>query len=309
VFVPRLLVLVPALALAGCAGPTGRLAIYVEAEDTITNGIAAGSAEEDVQDGWSVHYDDFIVALGEARVSRRATGETRASGVRVVVDLAALTNASLPLDTFDAMTTARWDVVGYAALTPRATDVRHDSVSQGDFDAMVAAGCTYLVRGTISSPTGQSCAPGTTVCVPETDVHFRFCVPAPVDYGPCSSPDGMPGVAVAASGTSSAQLTLHGDHLWFDSFPSGSEGTTSRRAQWLADADLDHDGEATQGELERVRAATLFTTARGYSLAGAFSFDGRGIVTAWDFARAQLATSGHFFGEGECPRAPAPSGT
>lgn len=298
-----------ALALAGCAEPTGQLTVYLEAEDTITDGLDPGGAEENIQDGWTVRYDAFVAALGEVHVARRATGESRASTVRLVVDLAAITDASLPLDTFPAMTTARWDVLGYEALTPRATDTRHDSVSQSDFDAMVAGGCTYLVTGTIARADGESCTPGTTACVPESEVHFRLCVPAPVAYGPCSSPDGMPGVAVAASGTSNAQLTIHGDHLWFDSFPSGTEGTTSRLAQWMADCDLDHDGTATQAELEQVRAADLFTSARGYSLAGAFSFDGRGIVTAWDFARAQLATSGHFMGEGECPRAPiAPGG-
>jgi hypothetical protein len=162
---------------------------------------------------------------------------------------------------------------------------------------MVAGGCSYLVSGTVSNAIGESCPPG-GACAPATEIDFSFCIPAVVSFENCTSPDEMPGIAVTAGGTTTGALTIHGDHLWFNAFPTGDEGTIERRVQWIADADTNQDGTVTQAELEAVSAAELFTTARHYSLAGAPA----GIVVedAWDFVIAQASTQGHFQGEGEC---------
>ena len=96
-------------------------------------------------------------------------------------------------------------------------------------------------------------------------------------------------------GGTAVSITLHGDHLFFDTFPSMAE-VIERRAQWLADADTDGDDTITTGELMAIDAAALFPSAT-YNLAGA-PFP---IETAFDFVRSQLATQGHFQGEGECP--------
>jgi hypothetical protein len=90
-------------------------------------------------------------------------------------------------------------------------------------------------------------------------------------------------------------VTLHGDHLFFDAFPTGDEGTIMRRAQWLANADLDGDANVTAAELQAASASDLFPASL-YSLTGALV----PVSTAFDFVRAQLATQGHFQGEGEC---------
>jgi hypothetical protein len=139
-------------------------------------------------------------------------------------------------------------------------------------------------------------------------LDFRLCIPAATDYGPCSTPDGMSGLAVVASATTPAHVTIHGDHLWFNSFPSGAESTVERRAQWMADCDADHDGHVTEAELRAMPASRVFTTTNHYDLAGAPRVDGHGITSAWDWVRAQMTTVGHFQGEGECPWAAAPSG-
>jgi hypothetical protein len=161
---------------------------------------------------------------------------------------------------------------------------------------MIAGACSFLIAGVLTEDaTSRS-------------VSFRLCVPADTRYGPCSTPDGMSGVAIVSSATTPVQLTIHGDHLWFDSFPSGAEAIVQRRAAWMASCDADADGRVTEAELRATPAASVFTTTRHYHLAGAPTVDGHGITTAWDFVRAQMSTLGHFQGEGECPWAPQAPG-
>jgi hypothetical protein len=85
---------------------------------------------------------------------------------------------------------------------------------------------------------------------------------------------------------------------WFNSFPTGSEASIERRAAWILEADADGDGRVSTEDLVALDATEVFTTQLGYSLDGAP--DGITIDNALDFVRAQLATQGHFKGEGEC---------
>jgi len=105
----------------------------------------------------------------------------------------------------------------------------------------------------------------------------------------------MEGVVVTSGTTTNASVTIHGDHLWFGAFPSGDE-LVERRAQWLANCDLDQDGTVTEAELMGTDAAAVFP-APEYNLSGAPV----PILDAWDFVAAQVRTQGHLNGEGECP--------
>lgn len=287
-------------ACGGGSGPTGEVTILLEAESSITGGLAAGTAEEDVIDGWSVSYDTFVTTIGELQLARSATGASQRDTRLVVVDAASLPATGFTLAHFTGLEAQRWDVLSFRTPAATAAAMLDASVPSADRDAMVAGGCAFLVGGAIDNASGESCV-GTSACVAETHVAFRLCIPAATDYGPCSSPDGIAGVSVVASADTSVHVTLHGDHLWFNTFPSGAEGTVERRAQWLANCDADHDGTVTQAELEATSAAAVFTTANHYDLAGSPRIDGHGIQTAWDFVRAQMSTLGHFQGEGECP--------
>src|SRR5690606_35668307 len=88
-------------------------------------------------------------------------------------------------------------------------------------------------------------------CFDAPTVGFVFGAAAETAYGPCEIDD-VPGLSVPAGGTQTVAMTIHGDHLFFNGFPEGNEGGVSRRAQWLADCDLDLDGTVTQQELEAI---------------------------------------------------------
>ena len=288
----RALVLASAMSAIGCGGPTGDVTVFLDAEDTITRGLDAGEGDEDIVDGWSVRFAKYLVAVGEIRLARTADGQEAHDDAARVIDLAALPPGGVELTRFEALDALRWDRFEYA--TPHATGAtRDESVSEADFDAMVANEWTYLIEGTLENPSGESCPPD-GACRAATALSFRAGASVATSFGPCEGHDGLPGVTVTEGGTA-VSITIHGDHLFFDTFPSAAE-VIERRAQWLANADLDGDDTITTEELMAIDAAALFPSST-YSLAGA----PYPLETAFDFARSQLATQGHFQGEGECP--------
>lgn len=287
----KAIILCTALTVA-CAEPTGDLTILLQAEQTITEGITAGEGPSNIVDGWSVQFSKYLVTVGDVHLERTADEREAHDSHVWVVDLAALPPGGVELTRIEDLLAERWDVFGYA--TPRANEesLRHPRVNQVDFDEMVAHGWTYLIEGSLEKASGESCPPAGE-CRPASQLSFRIGADVDTVFGPCQG-EGLPGVTVTESGTA-VSISIHGDHLFFDTFPSGAE-IIERRAQWLADADLDGDGLVTSEELMEVSAASLFPSTI-YQLAGA-PFP---IETAYDFARAQLATQGHFQGEGECP--------
>jgi hypothetical protein len=293
-------------ALTGCSSDasTGIVQIDLGAEDTITEGLSAGTGDEDVVDGWSVDFDAYIIVVGGVRLAGGAD-DAEHSERRLVIDLTQLPPSGMALARFERVQAGLWPEVSFE--TPAASEdvERDESVTQAQFDRMVAEQCTYLVSGTLTNPGGQRCIRGdSSSCEPATSIGFDLCVPAATVYGPCESDTGIEGLAVVAGATTSANFTIHGDHLFFNGFPSGAEGSVARRAQWLANADLDANGMVTRAELEAIGPSDLgamfpSTVSDGFP---GFSLGNSPITidTAWDYVVAQLKTQGHFQGEGEC---------
>lgn len=295
------------VSVAGCGGPTGSgtLQVQLEAEASITDGIAAGTASEDLVDGWSVTFDRYVVVVSDVAVEGGGEGDFHAHDA-LAVDLAQVSEVGLPLATFERVPAGLWPEVFFSISSATADTQRHASVAAADLDRMIAGGCTYLIAGAMSHPSGQRCVRGDpTACSAAPSIAFDLCVPAPTRFGPCESDTGVPGVVVAEGTTTPVAITFHGDHLFFNGFPRGAEGSVARRAQWLADSDLDADGTITEAELRAIGPSDLgalfpSTFADGYPgyTLGASPIP---IETAWDFVVAELKTQGHFQGEGECP--------
>ena len=304
------------LGALGCGQGTGEATVLLEAEDTITGGIPAGSSGEAIQDGWSVTFDDYVVVIGDVDL-HLATDETveAEAGELFAVDLVDVSESGLALWDFEGLETGRWELfyrVGGAADGA----MRDPSVTEAQFSEMQAGDWTYLVAGTIDQDGGQSCPPasigaelradatpngsvnaGGDACYDASSVRFRWGVTAETSYGPCEI-DEVPGFAVTAGTVSTVALTIHGDHLFFNGFPEGGEGGVQRLAQWLADSDLNLDGEVTREELEQIAPSDLPELDDRYQLGGApIPID----ASMWGYVTAQLKTQGHFQGEGECP--------
>lgn len=281
------------------ASGSGDLSVSVQAEETITDGLDPGTGDENVVDGWSVRFEKYVVALGDVRLGDDASDIRERSSTRRTLDLTSLAPSGSPFTEFEDIGAKRYAFFGYSLLAAGDTE-RDPSVGEDDFAEMAASEASYLIEGSLEKSDGQSCPPGGE-CRPATKIDFRLLVPAHVDFGPCELEDvPQPGVSVTANGTSQVGITLHGDHMFFDAFPTGDE-VVRRRAQWLADADVDQDGFVDFAELDGIRGAAmiqLFPSAE-YSL-GTWTNTSFPLESAADFLQAQLSTQGHYQGEGEC---------
>jgi hypothetical protein len=95
------------------------------------------------------------------------------------------------------------------------------------------------------------------------------------------------GLTIPSGGTATTQLTVHGDHFFYD----GLENPDAEvRGQAIVDADADEDGEVTMAELEAVDVAPL-----GYSV-GQYSE----VTNLGEFITFLTQTLGHVDGEGHC---------
>ena len=300
--------------LFACGGndATGDLTVLLEAEDTITDGLTAGTTGEAIQDGWEVSFDKYIVAIGDIDIRLASDSTVAESDPAVfVVDLAKIPEAGLPLWSFTAIEPGDWEF-RYATPAAGSGATRHDSVEVVDFDAMVAGGHTYLVTGSLTRAGGQSCPPsalaqpggkiasgnnGTDDCYDSAAITFSFALAAATVFGPCEV-DEIAGFNVPSDGSQTVAATIHGDHLFFNGFPEGAEGGVMRLAQWLADSDLDLDGAVEQSELMMITPSALAELDTRFQLGGSPISPLTNMV---DYLTAQLKTQGHFQGEGECP--------
>lgn len=275
--------LLSALALScgdDAAGGT-KLRIMLSAEETISDGVQTGAGEENTRD-FAVTYSKFLVTLGRVSVGRSSPTEQLKSDTLFVADMRQVGEDGLELASFDGITPGQWSQFGYE--TPRAAPGAQKlaGVTDADFQEMVGKQLTYWIEGRVENPAKP--------------VDFVLKVSLDSVYTDCQSND-QPGVAVTEDGTSTATITLHGDHLWFNTLARGEEATVTRYAQWMVDADVDGDGKVSTDDLAKVPAEQVFPSSKGYNLSGGPLPT---VSTALDFVRAQLATQGHLNGEGEC---------
>ncbi len=267
----------------GCSStPTGDLAVSLQAEDTIAEGLAAGTGDEEITDGWTIEYTKFIVALGHVHL-QQAGGAVNEVEMDLLADLRTVSSAGRTIQTLSGLPTGRY-MFEYDTPIAEAEMTRDPSVSEADQARMVAEGCTYLIQGTATREMRS--------------IMFDFCLAAETVLE-CSAMEGAEGIVIN-SGSNSAAMTLHGDHLWFNGFPDGDEGVVLRRAGWLALVDdrTGADGMLTNADLSATPVTVLDPTL--YSLTGAPTVDDMPIVNMLQYARAQVTTQGHLNGEGEC---------
>ena len=285
------------------------LTVLLEAEDTITEGLDAGDCDECITDGWAVSFDKYIIAIGEVDLHLSTDETVTAEDADIFVyDLTQVPAAGDSLWSFTGLQVGTWELNYLQAHGGEGT--RHESVSEEDFAAVAEA--TYAIEGTMTNGSGRTCPPNTDSvpggavadgdgCYENTSISFNFIADAETVFGPCEAEDGPPGVAVVEGG-STASLTIHGDHIFFNGFPEGDEGSIARLAQWLADCDLNLDGEVTQAELESIAIDDLAEIDSRFDLGGAPPLaDDEPLDDMWAYVRTQLKTQGHFNGEGECP--------
>ncbi len=281
-----------AVASTGCGSSStggdtnGNLSVLLEAEETITDGLRAGTGDEDILDGFDVTFSRYIATVGNVAMSQVSGGNAQGDSTVGVADFTTITTVLPELTSFDGIPTGQYTSFGFETPAASASMENINAVEQADIDAMVTNGWSYIIEGTITQVSD-----GATK-------DFLIQADVPTVYSDCAV-DGMePGVSVASS--SDVPITFHGDHIFFNGFPE-EEGNVQRLAQWMWDVeDTDSDDVLTQADFEAATdVGSLFPTPPE----GVYELTGGPISpirNAWDFVRAQLGTQGHIFGEGEC---------
>jgi len=273
------------------AGGTGAVQIIVVPEESITGGIEPGTGDENMQDGWTVTYSRYLVAVGNFRARRSDTGDTLGDPTVYVLDLKNAPASGYVTKEFAGVAAVRWDKFGYDVANARPGAKGLPPTAQTDVDLMTSQGLSVYFEGTAAKGADT--------------IAFKWGFRTGTSFDDCATSDGLAGFAVPAGGTVQIKPTLHGDHQYFDNVTQGVE-ITKRRAEWMKTCDKDGNKTLTLEELKQCDAAIALPTPP-YDLAGVKDQDGDGKLTVFDYVSSQLRTFGDFQGDGECPtRAPLP---
>ena len=289
-----LLALLLTFPLSACTGAddggTGTLRVTLSGEQGAKVGYPFTVDGETVGfvDGWSLRFDEVVVGVAALRL-RAGDGDEAPLDVDHVV-------ASLRVDDpvaweREGVPARRWDRVGYALRAPSPGARILGGVPEATLARMRALGAALYVRGSATSAAGRAIA-------------FELHLPDAILADRCESGrDGTPGVVVTPGARTDVALTVHLDHLFFDSLVVER---AEMRFEALAAA-ADADGRVTLDALSAQPLADLRDTA------GAPLRDASGAPVLYDpgsaplaaatlreFVRASLSTVGHLDGEGHC---------
>jgi hypothetical protein len=267
-----------ALSLAACGSDAGRgdVKFTTWGEDYVEQGIPAAAFPKD---GWSVKYSKFLVVFHAITVADSAGAVAAKLTTPRVFDLTKA--GEKEITTFAGLEAKSWDRVSYQ-LGPMTSDaVLAPGIADADAQRMLAAKGHLHVEATVTKGS-----------VTKT-LHWTFA--APTLFVECEGEQGGKktlGVTVTNGGTETVQLTLHGDHLFYDDLQATN---AVPRFDAIAKADANADGEVTLDELAAVRLYAIDPGDGGYGTGAAAN-----VNTLRDFVTALSRTVGHYRGEGEC---------
>ena len=256
-----------------CGDSEGNLTVTTYGEDFIEVQIpsASGPDGEGFVDNAVVTYSKFLVSFTDLRVANRDDEVGATLGAVGVWDLTLsgphqMTELSLGAET--------WDNVGIT-IQPNASAAPGNAAAD-DVTDLVANGASVRTVGT-------AVYEGTTY-------SFDWYFTTATQYRNCVDGDGVAGVVVPDGGQVSMEITVHGDHLFFDDLQA--EGSALRFAA-MAGADANNDQVLTLEELAGVDLTDL--PSDQYGTGGDSS-----IVNLRQYVEAQTNSLIHFNGEGDC---------
>ncbi|MBE2252036.1 MAG: hypothetical protein IAE78_21045 [Myxococcus sp.] len=261
------LLVVAVFVSSACEGPIAVVKFTTWGEGLIEEGIPASKFE----DGWSVKFTKFLVVIRDITlVDAAGTVGSQQPGAKAF-DL----TKKGPVEVYSAAVPAKaWEVVRYAI----APDTNAEAANIDPTDLA-------LVRSRTASVivVGRATNGGVTKT-------FEWSFTNNTLLDDCQQAGGMgKGVVLAPGKEVTVQLTVHGDHLFYDQLG----GDAKLRFEPLASSDLNGDDKVT---LDEVAAVQLTSLPQGqYGTAGATN-----VRNLREFITQNMRTIGHYEGEGEC---------
>lgn len=269
----RSFAVVPLVALAACGGGSGKaegtFEVRIYGEEYIEDSIPA----ETFSDGWSIIFSSFLISVGDVNVRAGEEGEPIVDdATQRVFDLSQPSDGSGFLVNTQMVPGDDYDHTGFR-VAPAAAGVALGNASQADADMMSSGGYSLYVAGTATKGADT--------------ITFAWPFTNATRYGECHGTFGA-----VDGNTGKAQITIHGDHLFYDDLFSSTPNVSF---DLVAQADTGGDDDVSPEEL----AALDITTQERYQV-GSTEID-----NLWDFIEHQTGTLGHIDGEGHCGEAVA----
>jgi hypothetical protein len=258
------------------SGGTGNIEFSIYGEDFIEKSIEA----ENFETGWTLTYEAFLVNLGDIKVADDAAGSAAEQSSFTIYNLKS--PGPQTIVNFPSIEARRWDHVSYRIKIADADSKLGKDVTEEQKQALVGGGYSVWVKGKAEKA-------GVTKA-------FTWGFKKNTFYDKCEAAEDAGsslGSVVTNGGTDSIQLTIHGDHLFYDDLQTPGE---KLRFELIASADTNMDGDIEPNELAQISLSTVNTATYGPYGTGSAS----NINNLWDFLSAQTQTIGHFRGEGHC---------
>lgn len=267
----------------------GTLAVRITGEDAAKTGFPVQEDMEMVtfEDGWTLQFSKFLISVGSIDV-KGADGTMGSSlSDTYVADLHAA-DASFP--EIAALEARRWESFNFQLKAPDAGARTLGAVDSADVQAMIDGKYNYWIEGTATKAT-------------ET-ISFAWGLANPTQNANCTNGlDNTDGVVIRANATTEAEITIHVEHLFWDTL--GSEMASLRFDALAAVAGTDK--KLTTGEIATQSLANL-KDAQGMPLVDATNMPivynpGSIPLKTQDllsFIQASGASMAHLNGEGLC---------
>jgi len=249
------------------AAADGTLQVTIYGEEFIEDEIPGN----DVADGWTIDFTRFLVTVHDVEIGKPGADPVLSLGGGRVFDLAKPSNTLGHVVGAGDVPGGTYRELAYT-VGPAVTGTVAGNATAGDVTEMIAGGFSVFVEGS-ASKSGQV-------------IDFAWGFTTSTRYAPCATS------AMVDGGRGTSQITIHADHLFYDSLVSE---TPAIRFQLAADADTNDDDAVTLDEL----AAVDITGLDNYQVGNATD-----VTNLRRFIEAQVPTLGHVDGEGHCETAP-----
>lgn len=246
-----------ALIVSACGEPERTDEVRVWGEAFVEDVIPA----EEVSDGWSIDFTEFLVAIGDVAVE--ADDRVELQGWRVYDLTRPSGGTGEPFDAVQSRGELR-SVEYWIGRLPE--DPIGGNASPEQVDRLRAGGLALLVAGEATRG--------------DERMGFRWELPAELGHR-CSLRQ-----EIATPSPGAITLTIHADHLFLDDL----EHDPQVAFDLVAGADDDGDGEVVASELAAVDIRALERYQTG----------SREIPDLWNYVGALAGTLGHVDGEGGC---------
>jgi len=274
----------------GSSGSSGEVRVDLSGEEASVQGYPVGSGDDEIafEDGFTVQFDKVLVAIERFELRGSDGSEASLDADPIVADL----HLGEPEAwVFDGVPSRRWDDVRFLMAPPTDQSRAVNEVTSEDLQVMVDGGYSMWIEGTASD--GSETYP----------FDLRFTDLSVLSEACQNGVDETDGLVVPNNAVVNAQVTIHLDHLFFDTY--ATDEALLRFEPWAAVAG--DDGIITMDDLETQPLADLRDRD------GAPLLDGEDNPVVYDpgplvlpsnnlreYVHAAATTMGHFNGEGHC---------